>query len=82
MQKLSKVCTLTLYSAFLNRRLILRIKLKASFGGQFHGTYGDIIDVPEETALTLISKSLAEKVEELEPPKLIPKILKGKKSGK
>jgi len=61
--------------------VLIKIKLKASFGGQFTGTYGDIIEVDDKTAINLIEKSLAELVIE-EPPKLIPKIIKGKKSGK
>jgi len=60
---------------------ILKIKLKASFGGAFTGTYGDIVEMDDKSAQTLIEKSLAEPVIE-EPPKLIPKIIKGKKSGK
>jgi len=50
--------------------VLIKIKLKASFGGQFTGS-----------AINLIEKSLAEAVIE-EPPKLVPKIFKGKKSGK
>jgi len=60
----------------------MKIRLKASFGGQFTGTYGDIVEVDEKTALNLIEKSLAEQVVETEKPKLHPKIFKGKKSGK
>ena len=68
----------------LKSEVSIKIKLKASFGGAFTGTYGDIVTLEDSAALNLIEKNLAELVveEELEPPKLIPKIIKGKKSGK
>lgn len=63
----------------------IKIRLKASFGGAFNGTYGDVISLNDSEALNLIEKNLAELVQEepeLERPILIPKIIKGKKSGK
>ena len=63
----------------------MKVKLKASFGGSFSGTYGDIVLLEDSEALNLIEKNLAELVQEepeLEKPILIPKILKGKKRGK
>jgi len=85
MQKLSKLCTLRVIFRILKSEVSIKIKLKASFGGAFTGTYGDIVTLEDSAALNLIEKNLAELVQEepeLEKPILIPKILKGKKSGK